>query len=256
MPFDPTQFAAAYVLGELHSENAPAAAADALEAGYDGPLLRRLAGLERPSGWEIDQILPRVLFELNAKQPSTEQAALVLAKARARRILDSRENPLDSTSYFHHLLVKSDYAPELQNLAYVDEILIGETDEEIRTEAMLYVEELLDLELAARRQQERLEVQQELRRRMLEDWPFVVDSPTGRVVFRTRLRETLMEKSRVLWFFVPAALLLGWITGWWKGVLLYCSFLPIFAIAANAFAIRNAMKRECQATRWRQRVDL
>jgi len=41
----------------------PALTWDALEAGLDGPSIRRLAALINPSGWETDQIVPSFMAE-------------------------------------------------------------------------------------------------------------------------------------------------------------------------------------------------
>ncbi|SEG44861.1 hypothetical protein SAMN05421819_2989 [Bryocella elongata] len=73
MPFDPQEFAAKVILGELHSEDMPPAAQDALEAGFDGPAIVRLAILDDPSAWETDQLIPKVFGELGVERPSEAQ---------------------------------------------------------------------------------------------------------------------------------------------------------------------------------------
>ena len=51
--FEPTRVAARWYFGELMHENLPAIAIEALERGYDGPMLRRLAGLIKPTSRDI-----------------------------------------------------------------------------------------------------------------------------------------------------------------------------------------------------------
>jgi hypothetical protein len=51
--FEPTRVAARWYFGELMHEDLPAIAIEALEHGYDGPMLRRLAGLTRPTSRDI-----------------------------------------------------------------------------------------------------------------------------------------------------------------------------------------------------------
>jgi hypothetical protein len=52
--FNPNLFVSKWYCSMVGRENMPAfAAADALEAGYDGPALRKLSGLIKPTSWEI-----------------------------------------------------------------------------------------------------------------------------------------------------------------------------------------------------------
>jgi hypothetical protein len=58
MPFDPARFEAEVALDLIPTEKLPAVAQDALEAGFDGPHVVRMAILEPEAGWAIDQALP------------------------------------------------------------------------------------------------------------------------------------------------------------------------------------------------------
>jgi hypothetical protein len=96
MAFDPQQFASEAALGLIPSESFPSAAQDALEAGFDGKWILRMAVLENPSGWEVDQVLPKMFAELNITLPKPKEAALLLAKIRVHRIQATGEDPLKS----------------------------------------------------------------------------------------------------------------------------------------------------------------
>src|SRR5262249_22102880 len=50
--FDPNLFVARWYCSTVNPEEMPAFAADALEAGFDGPALRRLAALIRPTSYD------------------------------------------------------------------------------------------------------------------------------------------------------------------------------------------------------------
>jgi len=132
MPFDPQEFAAKVSLGEIPSEERPSLAQDALEAGFDGPALVRMAVLTKPSGWEVDQFVPRVLEELKVLKPKTAEAAIFLVKKLAWRILETNEDPLPSLSYFHRLFWLADAPTEMAGLAYADEMIYGGTDDDTR----------------------------------------------------------------------------------------------------------------------------
>ena len=62
----------------------PKLAWEALEAGLDGPATRRLAALHVPTFFEVREILPKVMQEWGITELSPAQAALKLAKRRAR----------------------------------------------------------------------------------------------------------------------------------------------------------------------------
>ena len=64
MSFDLRKLQAEISLDRIPPERLPSVAQNALEAGYDGPAILRMAILERPSGWETNQLLPAFLKEL------------------------------------------------------------------------------------------------------------------------------------------------------------------------------------------------
>jgi hypothetical protein len=137
MPFDPELVEAQLALNRIGTTDMPKLAWDALEAGLDGPATRRLAALHFPTFFQVREILPKVLEEWHLKQITKEQAALRLAKRRAREILQSNEDPLKHTSDFSQLWFESDYCPELREYGpLADEVYVaqcsGKTDNQIR----------------------------------------------------------------------------------------------------------------------------
>ncbi len=85
MPFDRATFEAEVALKLIPTERLPSVAQDALEAGFDGPRVVRMAVLEPVANWGIDQALPPMMEELGCKAISPEDAALHLARQRARQ---------------------------------------------------------------------------------------------------------------------------------------------------------------------------
>ena len=137
MPFDRNQIEARLALDLIASVDMPNIACDALEAGFDGPAIRRLAALERPTYFEVAEVLPRVIQELGLTQITTGQAALRLAKQIAGEILRSGDDPLRHVRTFESLWFRSHYAKEIQQLGTLyDEVSVaqsmGRSDEQIR----------------------------------------------------------------------------------------------------------------------------
>jgi hypothetical protein len=102
MPFDPAKLAVEYYFGDLQYWKLPRIAADALQLGYDGPALRRLAGLANRIGSEIraDDIraneIDSAFREMGVNAPITkEEARMVLAIESANRALNGGSNVFD-----------------------------------------------------------------------------------------------------------------------------------------------------------------
>jgi hypothetical protein len=144
MSFDPELVEAQLALNRIGTTDMPKLvypeprrAWDALEAGLDGPATRRLAALHFPTFFQVREILPKVLEEWHLKQIPKAEAALRLAKRRAREILQSNEDPLKHTSDFSQLWSESDYCAELGEYGPLDEEVYvarycGRTEHEIR----------------------------------------------------------------------------------------------------------------------------
>lgn len=259
MPFDPEEFAAKVVLGQIPSEAFPAAAQDALEAGFDGPALLRLAILERPSGWEVDQLIAPVFSDLAVARPTVHEAAVTLAKARGRRILDRGEDPLDSIGYFHRLLMVSDYAQELEELGWLEEDCFESIDA-MRAAAFEAIENLFDASLRQRRWLGRMSRWEEQRKRALQDWPYKLDSPGGRREYWRRVPERWREVNAEAPWLLPAWVLLvlgmTWMLGtWWIALICFFVLAPVVTLA-RMLVLWRSMAREVQERRWRERIDV
>jgi hypothetical protein len=85
----------------------PLIAQDALEAGLNGPAKLRLAILERPTYFEVAEVVPRVVNELGLAQITIGEAALRVAKETAREILRNGDDPLRHVQAFESLWVRS-----------------------------------------------------------------------------------------------------------------------------------------------------
>lgn len=160
MPFDPVSFEAEVALKLIPTERLPLVAQDALEVGFEGPHVIRMAILEPFAVWAIDQALLPMLEELGCRLISPREAALRLARQRAQRILHTGEDPLPSVPYFYRLMVAADYPGELIELGYLDDDDIFFSDfpddlEEKRIRAREALEDLLSPELQQRRQNEK-----------------------------------------------------------------------------------------------------
>jgi len=137
VPFDREQIEARLALNLIASADMPLIAQDALEAGLDGPATLRLAILERPTYFEVAEVLPRVANELGLAQITIGEAALRVAKETAREILRNGDDPLRHVQAFQSLWVRSKYAKEIQTLGTLYEDVwfarsMDRSDEQIR----------------------------------------------------------------------------------------------------------------------------
>jgi hypothetical protein len=136
MPFDRAEVEARLALNLIASADMPSVGCDALEAGLDGPAIRRLAILERPTYFEVAEVLPRAMRELGLAQISLGEAALRIARRMAREILASGDDPLHHVRDFESLWISSHYAPEITALGTLyDDVWIaqsGSSDKKIR----------------------------------------------------------------------------------------------------------------------------
>jgi hypothetical protein len=255
MPFDLTSFEAEVALKLVPTDRLPAVAQDALEAGYGGSHVVRMAILESDDVWEIDRALGPMLAELRCRSISLEEAALRLARMRAERILESDEDPLSSLSYFYRLMLAGGHLGELHELGYLEDSLdiFGEDNlGERRRQARLALENLLDPELGAQRYALR-QVRWEEERKKAE-WPYILNSPTGRALFKERYKEKLIETRPFLWIGLVAWTFAGWgFSSWRTAIIGYFVSLPFLLILAVWGAYRG-MKRERRDLLLRMRV--
>jgi len=147
MAFDARATEARIALDLISAVDMPKLAWEALESGLDGPALRRLAALEFPTFFEVREVLPRVMEELHLVRISKEQAALQLAKMRAREILRTESDPLRHLRDFAYLWVQADYCKELSDYGNLDDEVhvarsTGQPEQEIRAWVMKRMQEL------------------------------------------------------------------------------------------------------------------
>jgi hypothetical protein len=135
VPFDTQLVEAKLALDMIAPEEMPSLAWDALEAGLDGPFIRRLAALVDPSGWETDQIESAFMAEACLKRISIQDASIRIALQLANQILSEGLDPLAYTKYFELLWIRAEYPREIQDVGCLDDARSWLTEEELLKEA-------------------------------------------------------------------------------------------------------------------------
>jgi hypothetical protein len=116
--FNPDLFVAKWYCSKVGPENMPGFAADALEAGYDGNALRRLAGLVRPTARDVGDLFERALHEIGTvKVQSEEQAFIFQSRQVAIEIVEGGIEPLRGAE------ILAGYAMALGYPAYIAEFV-------------------------------------------------------------------------------------------------------------------------------------
>jgi hypothetical protein len=103
--FDRQLTEAPLALDFIFSDEMPRRAWDALESGLDGPAIRRRAARERPTIFEVMEILPKTMEEMQIVRFRFDQAARRLADSRAREILRTGVDPLQCTREFERVWI-------------------------------------------------------------------------------------------------------------------------------------------------------
>jgi hypothetical protein len=245
MAFEPGIFEAELALKLISKERLPAVARDALEVGFDGPRVVRMSVLDPKDGWEIDQALPPMLGELGCQLLSPKEAALRLAQDRARHILARGEDPLPSIEYFHGLMLAAGYPDELIDLASLDDDDIVYRDvEEKRVRAREALEELLSPELRQKRTAARKAAREQVQARIRSEWPYVLNSPSGRALLKERHVARVGELRSILWIDVVAWCILGWALGSWRVAAIGYAVSALVLIVLPAWGVYLGMRRE------------
>jgi hypothetical protein len=110
-----------FALGKLSYRDLPDVACDALELGLDGPAIRRLASLQKPSYFGVGDLFEQALQEMGIQQWSKRDAAVFLAKEVGRDILAGKKEPLSGADEIWQLCVAADYPKELVNFGGLDQ---------------------------------------------------------------------------------------------------------------------------------------
>lgn len=137
MAFDPKVVEAKLALNRISPTEMPKLAWEALEAGLDGPALRRIAAFEFPTFFQIQEVLPQAMEEMHLVKLDKARAALQLAKFRAQEIMAKKSDPLSHLRDFEYLWIEADYSGELQDYGNLDDEvyvarLMGQPEDEIR----------------------------------------------------------------------------------------------------------------------------
>jgi hypothetical protein len=134
--FDREIVEARLTLELIGASDMPKVAWDALEAGLDGPGIRRLAALDSPTYFEVRDVLPRAMQEMGLIKLTPGEAALRIAKNQAKEILKHGEDPLKHTRAFKWLWIHAGYPSELASVGNLyDDVYIAngtQSDDQIR----------------------------------------------------------------------------------------------------------------------------
>jgi hypothetical protein len=126
----------------------PKIAWDALEANLDGPAIRRLAALNKPTYFEIAEVLPRAMEEMQLARIEVGEAATRIAKYLVSQILQSGVDPITRTNELQWLWIRAGYPSELQEIGtlYDDASVwssMGTSDKKIRRQIVETFEKFL-----------------------------------------------------------------------------------------------------------------
>jgi hypothetical protein len=137
VPFDPKLIEARLALDLIASADMPSIAIDALEVGLDGPAIRRLAALEKPSYFEVRDLLTPALAEMRLLKIPAGLASLRLAAQIAREALPDEKGYLRRLYELHWLWIKAGYPKESREAGTLyDDVSVaeftGQSEEKIR----------------------------------------------------------------------------------------------------------------------------
>jgi hypothetical protein len=137
MPLDRELWEARLTLNLVTSDEMPKLAWDALESGLDGPAIRRLASLVRPTWFQVEELRADATKEMKLSSLSIDEAACRLARRRAQEIVQSGDDPLRRTREFEQLWIRSGYSDQITSLGTLDDEVnvsryMGRTEVEIR----------------------------------------------------------------------------------------------------------------------------
>jgi hypothetical protein len=149
MAFESRVAEARLALNLISSTEMPKLAWEALEAGLDGPAIRRLAAFEFPTFFQVQEVLPQAMEEMRLARLDKTVAALRLAKLRAQEILARNLDPFKSLRDFERVWIESDYCGELHDYGTLDDEVhvarsMGQPEHEIRTWLMERLKNLTD----------------------------------------------------------------------------------------------------------------
>jgi hypothetical protein len=122
--FDPNRLAVLFYFGDLGYWQLPAISADALEHGFDGRFLRRLAGLVNPVASDIrPEEIDSAFREMGVNAPvPKDKARLALATEAAQRAISGESNVFNEATHIRiHICEWRKAPPELQPIVALSE---------------------------------------------------------------------------------------------------------------------------------------
>src|SRR5215813_7511840 len=121
MTFSPEIVSARLAPNLIATNEMPRLAWDAREAGLDGPGISRLGSYENPTFFQVQEVLPKAMKEMNLQKLGKAEAGRILGRSRAVEILDSGCDPMKNLRAFEHLWIQSDYCRELQECGTLED---------------------------------------------------------------------------------------------------------------------------------------
>jgi hypothetical protein len=94
-----------WILNKLPSEDVPRLAQDALESGYDGKNIRRIAGLMKTDWAELLPLMPGFLSEMGVVATlARDEAGWLLARLVAKGVSEERVTPYESARFIWRIV--------------------------------------------------------------------------------------------------------------------------------------------------------
>jgi len=120
-PSSPELVLSQWISHELYGEQMPGVAADLLDAGYDTPSLRRLAGeTEIQNSADAEALVGSVFKELGLPYPISIRAAkLITSRQIAREVIAGKRNSWDAASHLEIAIWSRAYIPELESIVAI-----------------------------------------------------------------------------------------------------------------------------------------
>lgn len=149
MAFQHRVVEARLALSLISSTEMPKLAWEALEAGLDGPAIRRLAAFEFPTFFQVQEVLPQAMKEMGLSKLDKGAAALQLSKLLAQEILAKNLDPFKHLRDLEQLWIQSDYCRELRDFGNLDDEVyvaraMGQPEHETRTWLVERLKKLAD----------------------------------------------------------------------------------------------------------------
>ena len=94
-PYAPPLLAAPWAVHDLYAEDVPGIAIDLLDAGYDTPAIRRLAGeMNVRSKSDVEPLMVRMFRDFAVRYPLCQtEAKLIVSRQIAREVIAGMRNP-------------------------------------------------------------------------------------------------------------------------------------------------------------------